>query len=84
MPGYVIHLAIAKEYIRNFRVKDEKEFLKGSLAPDLLSTDDKKETHYTQTGSSDVNLKKIYKRKQNKYLLYGRIFFTSNCRLFIL
>ena len=56
MPGYVIHLAIAKEYIRNFRVKDEKEFLKGSLAPDLLSTDDKKETHYTQTGSSDVDL----------------------------
>ena len=64
MPGYVIHLAIAKEYIRNFRVKDEKEFLKGSLAPDLLSTDDKKETHYTQTGSSDVNLKKFI--KENK------------------
>ena len=45
-------------------MKDEKEFLKGSLAPDLLSTDDKKETHYTQTGSSDVNLKNY--KKQNK------------------
>ena len=77
MPGYVIHLAIAKEYIRNFRVKDEKEFLKGSLAPDLLSTDD-------TNRKLRCKFKKIYKRKQNKYLLYGRIFFTSNCRLFIL
>lgn len=70
MPGYVIHLAVAKEYIRNFRVKDEEEFLKGSLAPDLLSTEDKKETHYTQTGSSDVNLKKFIKENKinNSYI----------------
>ena len=25
MAGYVIHLAVAKEYLRNFRIKDEKE-----------------------------------------------------------
>ena len=96
MPGYVIHLAVAKEYIRNFRVKNEDEFLKGSLAPDLLSTNDKKETHYTQTGSSDVNLKKFI--KENKinscymegyflhlivdYLFYNQYFPNHDRRLY--
>lgn len=96
MPGYVIHLAVAKEYIRNFRVKNEEEFLKGSLAPDLLSTDDKKETHYTQTGSSNVNLKKFI--KENKinncymegyflhlivdYLFYNQYFPNHDERLY--
>lgn len=96
MPGYVIHLAVAKEYIRNFRVKNEDEFLKGSLAPDLLSTNDKKETHYTQSGSSDVNLRKFI--KENKinncymegyflhlivdYLFYNQYFPNHDKRLY--
>ena len=37
MAGYVIHLAVAKEYLRNFRIKEEKEFLRGAIAPDVLS-----------------------------------------------
>jgi len=59
MAGYVIHLAVAREYIRNFKVKDEEEFIKGTLAPDLLSTDTKQLTHYSDTTSSEVNLKKF-------------------------
>lgn len=71
MPGYVIHLAVAKEYIRNFRVNNEKEFLKGTLAPDLLSTNgDKRETHYSKTTSSEVDLSKFLKSNKinNSYM----------------
>lgn len=62
MPGYVIHLAVAKEYMRNFRTHDEEEFLRGSVAPDLLSNNNKKETHYSQTEySKDTDLRKFLK-----------------------
>ena len=61
MAGYVIHLAVAKEYLRNFRIKDESEFLRGAIAPDLLSQEDKKATHYSEQGGSGVNLKEFLK-----------------------
>ena len=61
MAGYVIHLAVAKEYLRNFRIKDEKEFLRGIIAPDLLSHGDKTTTHYSEHGGSGVNLKEFLK-----------------------
>lgn len=64
MPGYVIHLAIAKEYARNHRVKDEKEFFKGTLAPDLLAQDNKNKTHYSKEGSPKTDLKMFL--KENK------------------
>ena len=43
MPGYVIHLAIGKRYIEKNNIKDEENFLKGCIAPDLL---DKSISHY--------------------------------------
>lgn len=61
MAGYVIHLAVAKEYLRNFRIKEEKEFLRGAIAPDVLSKEDKKETHYSENGGAGVNLKEFLK-----------------------
>ena len=38
MPGFVIHIAVAKEYINKHKneIKDEKEFLNGVVAPDLI------------------------------------------------
>lgn len=44
MPGYVIHLAIAKKYLQNYKEKNEDEFEKGIISPDLTS--DKSKTHY--------------------------------------
>jgi len=38
MPGYVIHLAIAKEYMKNNKVENESEFFKGVIAVDMLKT----------------------------------------------
>jgi len=43
MPGYVIHLAIAKEYLKNNKMQNEQEFFKGVISPDMLKTFD---AHY--------------------------------------
>ena len=45
MPGYIIHLAIAEEYLRKHGNIEEKEnFIEGVIYPD--SVKDKSETHY--------------------------------------
>lgn len=97
MPGYVIHLAVAKEYIRNFRVNNEAEFLKGTLAPDVLSINgDKKATHYTEKTSSEVDLNRFLKsNKINNsymegyflhlivdYLFYNKYFKETDSRIY--
>lgn len=48
MPGFVIHLAVANEYLRKHpnEIKQEDSFLKGVIAPDF--TDDKLKTHYAK------------------------------------
>lgn len=37
MPGFTIHIAVAKEYIKkhNGEIQNEEEFIKGSIAPDM-------------------------------------------------
>ena len=44
MPGYVIHLAIAQEYLRKHNKKKSEDFILGSIEPDF--TTDKTKTHY--------------------------------------
>jgi len=46
MPGFTIHIAIAKQYIakHEFEIKSEEEFIKGVIAPDLSK--DKNQSHY--------------------------------------
>lgn len=53
MPAFTIHIAIAKRYIAKHisQVKDEEQFLKGTIAPDLDETmtqivKDKSKSHY--------------------------------------
>lgn len=55
MPGYVIHLSVAEEYLRkhNDVKEDYNEFIEGVIFPD--SVKDKSETHYGPS-SSQVNL----------------------------
>jgi hypothetical protein len=53
MPGYVIHLAVAKEYMKHNEIQNEKEFLKGAIAPDMLNT---KDIHYgMKINNFDIN-----------------------------
>ncbi len=56
MPGFVIHLSVAREYIKKHpqEIKDEELFFKGVIAPDF--TNDKSQTHYG-IDSCDTNLK---------------------------
>lgn len=51
MPGYVIHLAVAEEYLRKHSNKKEdyNEFIEGVIFPD--SVKDKSETHYGEKSS---------------------------------
>lgn len=44
MPGYVIHIATAQEYLKKQKKEYSIDFIKGTIAPDL--TDDKQKTHY--------------------------------------
>ena len=41
MPGYVILIAVATEYIRKFGTSDEAKFIEGTLDPDLLAVGSK-------------------------------------------
>lgn len=57
MPGFTIHIAIAKNYIDKHQgyIKDEEAFIKGSLAPDLEEDmkhirKDKSTSHYGKCG----------------------------------
>lgn len=65
MPGYVIHLAVAKQYIKKHKnqIKDEEEFYKGVVYPDSVS--DKSLTHYGEK-STKVILKKFFEEKDLK------------------
>ena len=44
MPGYVVHLAVAQEYLKTHKEKYSQEFMEGTVAPDFTS--DKSKTHY--------------------------------------
>lgn len=63
MPGYVIHLAVAEEYLKKHANKKEQynDFIEGVIFPD--SVKDKSETHYGQ-GSSESNLYKFLQEKK--------------------
>lgn len=61
MPGFTIHIAIAKQYIKKheLEIKDEEEFIKGVIAPDLNEEldgppEDKSKNHYGKWGKYEV------------------------------
>lgn len=60
MPGFVIHLATANEYMRKHKneIKNKDEFIQGCIAPDLTTKEGKKQTHFGER-SSRVKLRKF-------------------------
>lgn len=66
MPGYVIHLSIAEEYLRKHKNKPEnyKEFIEGIIFPDSIK--EKYKTHYANIneGSSKANLYRFLQDRQ--------------------
>ena len=71
MPGYVIHVAIAQEFLRKNKKKYSSEFIKGTIAPDM--TNKKSETHYGKSPAY-TNLKE-YLLKNNINTDFNRGFF---------
>ena len=70
MPGFTIHLAIGKRYIDKHKnqIKNEEEFIKGIMAPDLNKEmteieKDKSKSHYGIWGNYNVttNIDKFLK-----------------------
>lgn len=63
MSGYVIHLAIAEEYIRKHKNENNNydEFIRGVIFPDGVG--DKSKTHYGQS-SSKVNLQSFLREHE--------------------
>ena len=70
MPGFIIHIATAKEYIEKHKleVKNEDEFIKGVIAPDMNErldgpAEDKSKTHYGKWGKYEVrtNIDELFK-----------------------
>ena len=62
MPGYTIHIAIAKQYKKKheLEIKNEEEFIKGVIAPDMNEnldgpSEDKSKTHYGKWGKYEVS-----------------------------
>lgn len=51
MPGYVIHLAVAEEYLKKHKYRQEEynEFINGVIFPDSIK--DKQKTHYGEKSS---------------------------------
>lgn len=74
MPGYVIHIAVAKEYIKKHKkqVKNEEEFMKGAIAPDLIVKQNKNitknKTHYGkwENGDTEINFEDFLADEQVK------------------
>ena len=61
MPGFTIHIAVGKEYIRKHegKIQNESKFIKGIIAPDLDEekneiVKDKSITHYGSWGKYQV------------------------------
>lgn len=90
MPGYVIHLAVAEEYLRKHEESKENynEFIEGVIFPDSVT--DKSETHYGK-GSSQANLFKFieenetntsFKRGYFLHLLTDYLFYNQYIEYF--
>lgn len=58
MPNYVIHIAVAEEYLKNHKDRKENhhDFIEGVIFPDTVI--DKSKTHYGRV-SSESNLYKF-------------------------
>ena len=83
MPGYVIHLAIAKEYLKINKEKNIEEFLEGNIYPDLVKP--KKDSHYGES-PKNTNLKSFlenndintsFKRGHFLHLIADYIFYNK-------
>ena len=60
MPGFVIHLAVAYEYLEKYKneIVNKENFFEGVLAPDFYSN--KMESHYGNYSTTHIGLIKFF------------------------
>lgn len=76
MPGFIIHIAIANEYMRKHKkeIKDKETFIKGTIAPDLSYN--KQKSHYKNHTGNHVELSNFMKQTEiNINSDYGKGYF---------
>ena len=56
MPGFVIHLAVANEYMNKHKneIKNKQEFIKGCIYPDLTTKEGKQKTHFGKSSAEVI------------------------------
>jgi len=82
MAGYIIHMAIAQEYLKKHNEEYNIDFIKGSIAPDF--TKDKSKTHYGKspayTGLKDYlnnnEINNSFKRGEFLHLVTDYLFYN--------
>ena len=84
MPGYVIHLAVAEEYLKKHKEKHEEydEFINGVIFPDSIK--DKLTTHYGEKSSvsnlyeflKENKIESSFKRGHFLHLLTDYLFYN--------
>ena len=61
MPSFDIHLAIARNYVKNHKeITNVQDFIKGSIAPDLVP--DKRISHYTKEQDKNDLAKSLHNK----------------------
>ena len=73
MPGFSIHIAVAKEYIRKNKVKDEQELIRGVIDPDYISLTDKEKSRAGRKLLTEIEGKDIRIRPkcQDAFIMRG-------------
>jgi len=95
MPSFDIHLAIARNYMKNHKeITNVQDFIKGSIAPDLVP--DKRISHYTKEQDKNDLAKSLHnkvaideflkkneiKKCNSKFLAYTIFSLTSSLMMY--
>lgn len=69
MASAIIHLAVAKELVNDYKIKDTKQYYLGSIAPDLAKQigQSKDKSHFIINTKQDVPNIDIYTSKYRKF-----------------
>lgn len=87
MPGFVIHIATANEYIRKHKneIKNKEEFIQGCIYPDMTTKEGKKQTHFGKSSAGtvlrnflkEVNIDTDYNKGYFLHLVTDYIFYNK-------
>ncbi len=83
MPGYIIHLAVAKKQMKLNNIQNETEFIKGVIAPDLLKQEGI-DSHYGNSSNPNLirflikhNIETDYNKGYFLHLVTDYIFYNK-------